>query len=217
MLAEIRERIAAACRRSGRDPSEVKLVAVTKGHDVAEIENTLIAGGCLALGENRVQEWRVKSEQLAGHDIEWHMIGNLQRNKVKYCFPFHTIHSLNSFRLADELQRQGDRAGHQFRVLVEVNVAAEENKRGAGLDDAAELVDYARGLPRLTVAGLMTMAPHFDDPERTRPVFAELRRLRDKLDLVELSMGMSNDFEVAIEEGATIVRIGTALFEGGVR
>jgi pyridoxal phosphate enzyme (YggS family) len=217
VLGEVNGRIAAACRRAGRDPGEVKLVAVTKGHDAGEIERMLIAEGCRALGESRIQEWRAKADRLAGFDIEWHMIGNLQRNKVKYCRSFHTIHSLNSPALADELQRQGERAGHRFRVLVEVNVAGEESKRGAGLDEADGLVEYSRALPNLEVAGLMAIAPWYDDPERARPAFAGLRRLRDKLGLVDLSMGMSNDFEVAVEEGATMVRVGTALFQGGGR
>ncbi|MEX2536568.1 MAG: YggS family pyridoxal phosphate-dependent enzyme [Trueperaceae bacterium] len=207
-------RIAAACARAGRDPAGVKLVAVTKGRTVGEIEQKVVRQGCLVLGESRIQEWREKAGQLADEGIEWHFIGNLQRNKVKYCRPFHTIHSLNSARLADELHSQGARLEHVFRVLVEVNVAQEESKRGAGIAEAEELVEYARGLQFLKVTGLMTMAPWAEDPESIRPVFAGLRELRDKLGLVDLSMGMSNDFEVAIEEGATIVRVGTALFEG---
>lgn len=189
-------------------------MAVTKGHDADEIGRRIVEAGCRVLGESRVQEWREKAAQLKGHGIEWHLIGNLQRNKVKYCRPFHTIHSLNSRRLADELQRHGERFDHRFRVLVEVNLAGEESKRGAGLSDADALVDYARALPNVEVGGLMAMAPWHEDREGVRPVFAGLRGLRDKLGLVDLSMGMSNDFEVAIEEGATIVRVGTALFEG---
>ncbi|MEX2541944.1 MAG: YggS family pyridoxal phosphate-dependent enzyme [Trueperaceae bacterium] len=213
MLADVRRRIRDACMRAGRDPAEVKLVAVTKGHDALEIERRVVLAGCLVLGESRVQEWRDKADQLSDHGIEWHLVGNLQRNKVKYCRSFHTIHSLNSRRLADELQRHGERFDHRFRVLVEVNLTGEESKRGAVLSDADSLVEYARVQPNVEVAGLMTMAPWHDDRERVRPVFAGLRALRDKLGLVDLSMGMSNDFEVAIEEGATIVRVGTALFQ----
>lgn len=213
MLAQVEERIAAACSRVGRSPAEVKLVAVTKGHPAAEVEEKILGKGCFVLGESRVQEWRSKAEELGEHAIEWHLIGNLQRNKVKYCLPFHTIHSLNSTRLADALQAHGERSEHLFRVLVEVNVAEEESKRGTGIAEAEELVAHARELPNLEVAGLMAMAPFSDDPETARPVFRALRELRDKLRLVELSMGMSNDFEVAVEEGATIVRVGTALFE----
>jgi pyridoxal phosphate enzyme (YggS family) len=207
--------MAAACGRAGRDPASVKLVAVTKGHDAGEIERAVLSKGCRTLGESRIQEWREKASALLEQRPEWHFIGNLQRNKVRYCREFHTIHSLNSLRLADELQAHGLRFGHTFRVLVEVNVASEESKLGASLDQAEILVDHARVLPNLDVAGLMTIAPHVEDPESVRAVFGGLRNLRDKLGLVELSMGMSSDFEVAIEEGATIVRIGSALFEGG--
>lgn len=214
MLERIRARIAEACRRSGRESGSVKLVAVTKGHEPAEIERRVLRHGCRALGENRIQEWRPKANELSDQGIEWHFIGNLQRNKVKYCLPFHTIHSLNSVRLADELQRQGERMDHVFRVLVEVNMAGEESKQGALAGAAERLVEHARALPNLEVTGLMTMAPYVQDPELARPVFSGLRRLRDKLALVDLSMGMSSDFEVAIEEGATIVRVGSALFEG---
>ena len=214
MLKLVEEQIEAACARAGRDRNDVKLVAVTKGHGAAEIEERVLGQGCLVLGESRIQEWRGKAKELADWEIEWHLIGNLQRNKVKYCLPFHAIHSLNSRRLADELQRQSERLEHRFRVLVEVNVAEEESKRGAGIDEASELVDYARTLPNLAVTGLMAMAPYAEEPESSRPVFVGLRELRDKLALVELSMGMSSDFEVAIEEGATIVRVGSALFEG---
>ena len=189
-------------------------MAVTKGHPVEEIERKVVQRGCLVLGESRIQEWRGKATELADRGIEWHLVGNLQRNKVKYCLPFHTIHSLNSRRLADALQAHGERNDHVFRVLVEVNVAEEESKRGAGVDEAQELVAYARSLPNLEVAGLMAMAPFSEDAEEARKVFRSLRELRDKLALVELSMGMSNDYEVAVEEGATIVRVGTALFEG---
>ena len=214
MLEEVRGKIVAAARRAGRDPGEVKLVAVTKGHTPEEIEASVLRHGCSVLGENRIQEWREKAPALEGHEVEWHYIGNLQRNKVKYCAPFHTIHSLNSRRLADELQRQAQRLEHRFRVMVEVNVAGEETKQGVALAEAPELVEHARSLEGLEVAGLMTMAPHSEDPEASRPVFAALRELRDTLGLEELSMGMSNDFEVAVEEGATIVRVGSAIFDG---
>lgn len=192
----------------------MKLIAVSKGRDVLEIERSILSEECRVLGESRIQEWREKAEKLASKGVEWHLIGNLQRNKVKYCRSFHTIHSLDSQRLADELQRQGERADHRFRVLAEVNVAEEESKRGVLPSEAERFVDYARALPNLEVAGLMTMAPWHEDQEVVRHVFAGLRELRDRLGVVELSMGMSNDFEIAIEEGATMVRVGTALFEG---
>lgn len=214
MLKDVQERIEAACRRAGRDPNDVKLIAVTKGHDVEEIEREVLDKGHCILGENRVQEWRDKAAAFdeADVDIEWHMLGNLQRNKVKYCMPFALIHSLNSVRLADELERQGEKRDHIFRALVEVNVADEDSKRGAGLEEAERLVDYARGLEHVDVKGLMAIAPYSDNPEASRPTFVKLHTLRDRLKLEELSMGMSGDFEVAIEEGATMVRIGTAVF-----
>jgi PLP dependent protein len=146
-------------------------------------------------------------------NIEWHFIGNLQRNKVKYCLPFTLIHSLNSERLANELQDFGAKKNHVFKVLVEVNVAGEEQKMGVSLEEAETLVHYSQALPNLAVEGLMAVAPYSDTPDTARPYFVQLRQLRDKLALRELSVGMSGDFETAIWEGATIVRIGSALFK----
>ncbi len=211
-MLKVQERILQACERAGRDPAEVTLVAITKGHDPRDIERVVLEHGHRVLGENRVQEWRDKAEVL--ENIEWHFIGNLQTNKVKYCTPFSVIHSLNSVRLADAMQTQGERREHVFRVMVEVNVAGEASKQGAAADEAEALVAHARGLSQVEVLGLMTIAPYSDRPEDARPVFRALRDLRDKLGLKDLSMGMSGDFEVAIEEGATFVRIGSALFEG---
>jgi PLP dependent protein len=211
MFLEVQDRIIKACEGAGRKPSEVKLVAVTKGHTVAEIDKEILQHGHRILGENRIQEWRDKAGEL--ENIEWHLVGNLQRNKVKYCLPFSLIHSLNSERLADELHDFGAKKNHVFKVLVEVNVAGEEQKMGVPLDQALALVDYAKSLPNLSVEGLMTVAPYSNTPDTARPYFVQLRQLRDKLNLRELSMGMSGDFEVAIQEGATIVRIGSALFE----
>lgn len=213
-LQLVRERIARACARAGREPAEVKLVAVSKGRSVAAIEREILAHGHTLLGENRVQEWREK----AGHiknleaEVEWHFIGNLQTNKVKYCEGFSLIHSLNSARLADALEAFGEKRGHTFCVLLEVNVAAEASKKGAALPEALALARYVRTLKRLRLRGLMTIAPYSARPEDARPVFRSLRELRDKLELEELSMGMSGDFEVAIEEGATYVRVGASLF-----
>jgi PLP dependent protein len=207
---QITSRIYAACERVGRDPSEVTLIAVTKGHSPAEIETAVLSHGHRVLGENRIQEWRDKAAQLS--DVEWHFIGNLQRNKVKYCKPFRLIHSLNSERLADELSSYATRHDHTFRVLLEVNVAAEKSKQGVALAHAPELVAYIRSLTGIELLGLMTMAPYSENPEDSRPSFQKLRELRDRLALRHLSMGMSGDFEVAIEEGATLVRIGSALF-----
>ncbi len=208
-LAEVRARLARACLRAHRDPAEVRLIAVTKGHDVAEIQDNILAHGHARLGESRIQEWRSKGE-LAG--VEWHLIGSLQTNKVKNCTRFHTLHSLNSERLADALEAFGEKKGHTFRVLLEVDVAGETNKQGVSLADAEPLARYARTLPHVNLVGVMTIAPYADDPEAARPTFRTLRKLRDKLGLTELSMGMSGDFEVAAEEGATYVRVGSALF-----
>ena len=210
MLLDISERIQAACQRAGRKPDEVKLVAVSKGHTPAEIETAILQYGHRILGENRIQEWQQKT---ALENIEWHFIGNLQRNKVKYCLPFHLIHSLNSERLADELQAFASKHNHIFKVLIEVNVAGENSKQGVPLAELKSLVAHTQTLPNVSLEGLMTIAPYSDAADTARPYFAHLRQIRDRLGLKELSMGMSGDFEVAIEEGATIVRIGTALFE----
>ncbi len=174
------------------------------------MQKNVLAAGHTVLGESRIQEWRKKAAQLS--EIEWHLIGNLQTNKVKYCLPFHTLHTLNSERLADALEAYGEKKDHTFRVLLEVNVAGEENKQGVSLREAETLARYAESLPHVKLAGVMTIAPYSDDPEAARPVFRTLRKLRDKLSLEELSMGMSGDFEVAAEEGATYVRVGSALF-----
>jgi PLP dependent protein len=210
MFLEVQDEIIKTCEQAGRNPSEVKLVAVTKGHSVSDIDKEILQHGHRILGENRIQEWRDKAAQL--ENVEWHLIGSLQRNKVKYCLPFSLIHSLNSTRLADELQDFGAKKNHVFKVLVEVNVAGEENKMGVPLGKAETLVHYAQTLPNVQVEGLMTVAPYSDTPDTARPYFAQLRQLRDRLRLRELSAGMSGDFETAIWEGATLLRIGSALF-----
>ena len=209
-LLEIQARLEHACRRAGRNPADVTLIAVTKEQSVDSVRKNVLAHGHTVLGESRIQEWRTKATELPG--VEWHLIGNLQTNKVKYCRPFHTLHSLNSARLADALEEYGAKRDHVFRVMLEVNVAGEANKQGVLPDETEALTRYAQSLPHLNVAGLMTIAPYDDDPEASRPVFRKLRALRDTLGLKELSMGMSGDFEVAVEEGATYVRVGSALF-----
>jgi PLP dependent protein len=216
MFPDVLERIQAACQRSGRKPHEVKLVAISKGHSPSEIEHAVLQHGHRILGENRIQEWQEKAAVLENavlENIEWHFIGNLQRNKVKYCLPFSLIHSLNSERLANELQDFGAKNDQVFRVLLEVNLAAEQSKQGIEPQQVENLADIVQNLPNLRLEGLMTMAPYSDTPDTARPYFAHLRQIRDKLGLKELSMGMSGDVEVAIEEGATIVRVGTALFQ----
>jgi PLP dependent protein len=211
-FVEIQQRLEAACARANRNPADVTLVAVTKGHTVAEIDAAILKHGHTVLGENRVQEWRDKADTLT-NDVTWHFIGNLQSNKVKYCSDFAVIHSLNSYKLADKMQQQGEKREHIYPVMIEVNVAGEDSKQGAALEDARTLVRHAQTLSHVHVLGLMTIAPYSDDPETARPYFVRLRELRDELGLVELSMGMSGDFEIAIEEGATYVRIGSALFD----
>ncbi len=219
-LTEVQRRLERACLRAGRDPAEVRLIAVTKGHSALSVQENVLSAGHTVLGESRIQEWRKKAAELEAKPedksvedkLEWHLIGNLQTNKVKYCRAFHTLHTLNSERLADALEVYGAKKDHIFRVLLEVNVAGEANKQGVSLAEAAALARYAESLPHLELAGVMTIAPYHDDPEAARPVFRTLRNLRDKLALRELSMGMSGDFEVAAEEGATYVRVGSALF-----
>lgn len=212
MLSVVHDRIAAACERAGRSPSDVKLVAVSKGQDAASVKDKVLSRGHVTLGENRAQELRDK-RPLLPDEVEWHFVGNLQRNKIKYLGDVALIHSVNSVRLADAIDDWGAREGRVVPVLISVNVAGEDSKQGVNVEELAGLVVHARGLPHLELRGLMTMAPHGDDPELARPHFRYLRELAKLHDLPELSMGMSGDFEVAIEEGATIVRIGTALFE----
>lgn len=209
-ISKIKTRIAEACLRAGRNPDDVTLIAVTKGRSAAEIAAAVLANNHHILGESRIQEWRKKAAEL--QHSEWHFIGNLQTNKVKYCEGFHSIHSLNSLHLAAALEQFGSKKNHTFRVFAEVNVTGEKSKQGAPLDKVTALVDAARKMAHLEVVGLMTIAPYEDDPEKVRGIFRELKALGDRLELPELSMGMSGDFEVAIEEGATYVRVGTALF-----
>ena len=213
-LATVRARIDAACERAGRDPSSVRLVGVTKGHEADEIRRRLVDHGLVDLGENRVQEWRDKAAMLPP-EVRWHFVGSLQRNKVKYLAEggVAMVHSLNSRRLADAMQAQGERRGHRFRALIEVDVAREDAKQGVATDEVAPLLRHCEELSHVEVVGLMAMAPFADDPEQARPYFRQLGTLADELGLAERSMGMSGDFEVAIEEGATLVRVGTALFE----
>jgi pyridoxal phosphate enzyme (YggS family) len=212
-LQAVLDRIGRACDRAGRPRDSVRLVAVTKGQTPERIRRVLLDQGQLALGENRVQEWEAKAPDLADRQIEWHFIGNLQRNKVRFCGDFHLIHSLNSVRLADALQRYGERNDLVFRVLLEANLAGEETKMGAPASQLEQLADHARSLPNVSLEGLMTMAPYGSAPDELHALFASARQWRDTLGLKELSMGMSGDFEIAIEEGATIVRVGSLLFE----
>lgn len=210
-VAEVLERIGAACARSGRHDGDVTLIAVTKGHDVNAIEQAR-AAGLRDFGENRVQEAAPKIAALRerGVPLRWHLIGHLQRNKIGAAIDlFDILHTVDSERLAEAIDARTKR---RVPVLVEVNVAGESTKQGAAPSAVPELVQRLRRCGNLDVRGLMTVAPQVDDPEGVRAVFRELRRMRDDLGLSELSMGMSGDFEVAIEEGATLVRVGRAIF-----
>jgi PLP dependent protein len=210
----VRHRIERACVRAGRDPGEVQLVAVTKGHGPDEIRRVLLDHGERELGENRVQEWRAKVDAV-GPDVRWHLVGHLQTNKVRYCRPFALLHGVDSARLIDALDAEGANHGHVFPVLLQVNVAGEARKYGVPPADLADLVARVADRPHVRLEGLMTIAPYDPDPERARPIFRALRAMADRHAAGRTSMGMSGDFEVAIEEGATWVRIGSALFAAG--
>lgn len=218
-IENIRQRIAAAAARANRNPSGIRLMAVSKTVEPQRIRRALDAGISL-LGENYVQEAREKIPTV-GRSAEWHMIGHLQTNKAKYVVHlFDWIHSVDRLDLARELDKRAGQHNRLLNVLVEVNVSGEASKNGAPPSGVLELVRQISTLPNLTVRGLMTMPPYSDNPENSRPYFQALRRLRDEINAAavpnvrmdELSMGMTDDFEVAIEEGATIIRVGRAIF-----
>lgn len=215
-LLRVMERIEKAAQRVGRDPGEIKLVAVSKTVEADRIKDAIEAGVAI-LGENYVQEAQKKIEEI-GRPVAWHFIGHLQSNKAKYAVRlFDMIHSLDSLPLADALNRRAEQAGRIMKVMIEVNISGEATKFGT---DEALVLDIARGILKfrsLSLEGLMTMPPYFESPEMSRPYYVKLRELRERMvregtPLKELSMGMSNDFEIAIEEGATFVRVGTAIF-----
>jgi len=219
-LAAVRGRIRAACARAGRDPEAVKLVAVTKTVPVERVREGIEAGIDI-LGENYIQEAKRKVELLAGLRVSWHCIGHLQTNKAKMaveCCDW--IETLDREALAIELNRRAESAGRKVPVLIQVNIGGEETKSGVRPDELSSFLRVVSGLECLDVRGLMALPPFFDRPEPARPYFRQMRALLDMLKsefprpdrLTELSMGMSGDFEVAIEEGATLVRIGTAIF-----
>jgi pyridoxal phosphate enzyme (YggS family) len=220
-LQAVRGRIEAACDRAGRPRDAVRLVAVTKTVS-AEVAALLPELGVIDLGESRPQElWR--KEAVVPRSVHWHLIGHLQRNKIERTLPLvRLVHSVDSLRLLTALEEEAVRQQRTVDVLLEVNASREANKHGFTPGELPALVPHFHGLRQVRVRGLMTMAAFEEDPERCRPTFAEVRRLRDRLGgemaaphrLEHLSMGMTNDFEVAVEEGATLVRVGTALFEG---
>ncbi len=218
-LRTVTDRITSAARRSGRDPAAVKLVVVTKTVDIEKIREAA-AAGAMILGENRVQEAKEKIEKL-GPIASWHLIGHLQTNKAKYAVKlFDLIHSVDNVELAKEVDRQAARIGKVQDVLIEVSIAGEEQKAGVTIDETAALIRDAAKLGNISIKGLMTIPPFLDSPEAVRPYFRKLRELAASIarenipgvSMQELSMGMSGDFEAAIEEGATMVRVGTAIF-----
>ena len=212
----VRERIEKVAQKVGRDPGEIKLVAVSKTVEPARIKEAIDAG-VLILGENYIQEAQKKIEEI-GQSVSWHFIGHLQSNKAKFAVHlFDMIHSLDSLHLAIELNRRSSQANKVMKVCIEVKLSEEATKFGTEEESALDLARGVLQLDHLSLEGLMTMPPYFEVPERSRPYFVRLRALRERMakeniPVKDLSMGMSDDFEVAIEEGATYVRVGTAIF-----
>jgi pyridoxal phosphate enzyme (YggS family) len=218
-LAAVRERIAAAAGRAGRDPASIRLVAVSKTFP-AEYVRAAADAGHADFGENKVQEALQKMDATTDLPIRWHLVGHLQSNKAKKATRFDVVHSIDSRALIDVLDPAARAAGRQLQLLVQVDLAGEATKHGAREAELAGIFAAARSATAARVVGLMLLPPAVDDPDQARPFFRELRAVRERLlaqgvdpaMLRELSMGMSHDFEVAIEEGATIVRVGTAIF-----
>jgi len=219
-LEEIRKKVNAACQRSGRNISEITLIAVSKTFSPEKIRE-VVDSGIGDIGESYVQELTKKYSELKAEPVRWHFVGPLQRNKVKYIVDFvHLIHSIENLKLCQEIEKRASRIEREVDVLVEVNTSGEPQKHGIHPDEALELFNEIGVFDHVHVRGLMTMAPFVDDPEETRQSFKKLYDLRQRLldngvpeiQLQHLSMGMSNDFEVAIEEGATMVRIGSSIF-----
>lgn len=218
-LKEVEERIQAACDRAGRSRSEVTLIAVSKTKPVPVLQEAYDLG-VRVFGENKVQELTEKYEVLPD-DIRWHMIGHLQTNKVKYIIDkVDLIHSVDSMKLAETIEKEAAKKDLTVRILIEVNVAEEESKFGLKVDEVIPFIEKIATFPHLRVCGLMTIAPFVENPEENRPIFANLHKLSvdiekkniDNVNVSILSMGMTNDYEVAIEEGATMVRVGTGIF-----
>jgi len=219
-LESVMDRIKQAAVSSGRNPETVRLVAVSKTIPSETVKKAIDVGADI-LGENYIQEARNKFNDLSSYPVSWHFIGHLQTNKAKYAVRiFDLIHSVDSFKLAIELDKQGNKIDKIQNILIQVNVADESSKSGISVQDTLNLVKEISVLNNLAIKGLMTMPPFFNAPEKVRPFFKNLRNLRDQISkeaidnvaMDELSMGMTGDFEVAIEEGATLVRIGTAIF-----
>lgn len=216
----VRKRIREVCSRCGRNPDDVLLLGVSKTFGIDRIRDAIDAG-LFDFGENYAQEFLQKRSQIADERVRWHFIGHLQSNKVKYIAEHvHLIHSVDNERLAEEIQKRAEKTGCTLDVLVEVHTTDEATKYGVPPDRTLDLVKRIAGLNRVRVQGLMTMGPFSDNPNHSRPSFQQLAGLRDRIlaeginnvSMRHLSMGMSHDYEVAIEEGSTIVRIGTAIF-----
>jgi len=215
-LLRVTERIEKAAQNAGRNLKDIQLVAVSKTVETDRVREAIEAGVTI-LGENYVQEAQKKIEEI-GKPVSWHFIGHLQSNKAKVAVRlFDTIHSVDSVALAEELNRRAQQANRKIPVMIEVNLSGETTKFGTEEEKVTALAQGMLNLDHLSLEGLMTMPPYFDDPEMSRPYFIQLRELKERLikggiPLKELSMGMSNDFEIAIQEGATYVRVGTAIF-----
>lgn len=218
-LVKVEENIKTACKRAGRKPEEVTLIAVSKTKPMEMIEEAL-ACGKREFGENKAQEMKEKCDALQ-KDIKWHFIGHLQTNKVKYVVGrAFLIHSVDSYHLAEAIETESEKKNVISHILIEVNVANEESKFGIKTDETLALVEKISHLPHIRIDGLMTIAPFVENPQMNRPIFRDLRKLSvdiaekniDNVSMNVLSMGMTNDYEVAIEEGATYVRVGTAIF-----
>jgi pyridoxal phosphate enzyme (YggS family) len=219
-LESIRKRIKNAAMAAHRDPSEVRLVSVSKTVPIDRVRMA-IEGGVTILGENYIQEAREKATALSHLSASWHFLGHLQSNKAKYAVRlFDLIHSVDSLKLAQEIHRQAERIDKIQDILVQVNISGEKTKSGVSADDTLALLTEIASLGHIRVRGLMTLPPFFGEPEKARPFFKSLRELSETISVLdlpnvemrELSMGMSGDFEAAIAEGATLVRIGTAIF-----
>jgi PLP dependent protein len=216
-LDRVQEQIAHAAAKSGRSINDVELVAITKTHPVEKVREAIDAGQAL-FGESRVQEARAKIPELPSN-VRWHLVGHLQKNKIRHALPlFEMIHSADSLELAQEMNRIAQEEGLHPRVLLEVNVAGEASKFGFQPDKLRQQMETLLVLPRLSIEGLMCIPPLVEETEGAREYFVQLRELRDSLEnecnvkLPRLSMGMTNDFLIAVEEGATLVRVGTAIF-----
>ena len=216
-LERVHKQIVAASKKSGRNVDDLELIAISKTHDAVKVREAIEAEQSL-FGESRVQEARVKIPELPSN-LRWHFVGHLQKNKIRHALPlFELIHSVDSLALAQDINRIAEEDGLHPRVLLEVNVAGEGSKFGFTPEKLREDLENLLALPRLSILGLMTIPPIADEAEASRKYFVELRELRDRLqtefhvDLAQLSMGMTQDFAIAVEEGATLVRVGTAIF-----